>query len=486
MSDLQRELEWLRRARELSHRLVDETDPRALLPAILESAIELSGAERGFVVCLGPGSNVRVEVARGFDGEVLSRPEGAVSRRVVEEVLRRGERGLVTTREQDEVLLDATTIRDRHVLAILCVPMRLRGQAVGVIYLDHRHLRDVFHPGDVEPLRVFADQAALALEARRLSEERAREREELERVRERLDEHEAVERRRRRLLSLQRANRAAGGAGFTLGRLVGQGEAAQAFFVDLERAGRSLDPVLIAGETGSGKSAAARELHLLSERSEGPLVEVDCSLLGEGLAEALRRAEGGTLVLEEVGAAPDPLQRRLVQELQRQRDGGAGARILATHGGRPSELALRPDLLFRLDVLRVDVPALRHRRDDIPLLLDHLSEALGRRLQFTPSALQLLVEYRWPGNLHELSNVVRRLVRLEKSITSRDLPPAIRDGGGAASSGGPREATTMADMERAMIEEALRACGGNRAQTARRLGIPRSSLYRLLDRYGLR
>lgn len=482
MSDPRRELEWLRRARELSHRLVDEIEPERLLPEILASAIELSGAERGFVVRLvGEQRKVCVEVARGFDGQILRRPEGAVSRRVVEEVLKRDQRGVVTTREEDEPLLAGTTVRERHVLAILCVPMRLRGRAVGVIYLDHRFLADAFRPEDVEPLRVFADQAALALEARELSAARAEERRELERARARLADQEALERRRRRLLSLQRSQRAAG-ASAALGELLGQSEAAQGFFVDLERAGRSLDPVLVAGETGSGKSAAAREVHQLSGL-EGPLVALDCALAGEEILERLAEAAGGTLLLEEIGAASEEAQLQLARELQRQRAESGGARIVATHTGLPQDLRLRADLLYRLDVLRVDVPALRHRSEDVPLLLDHFSDAAGRRLECTPNALQLLVEFDWPGNLHQLDALVRRLVSLGKTITTRDLPSEVQAGGGAEASAG---ATTIADMERGMIERALRECGGNKSRVSRQLGIPRSSLYRLLDRYGLR
>ena len=147
----ERELRWLRRARELSHALVDEPEPGALLPRILASAIELSGAERGFLIRV-EGEVLGIDAAQGFDGVDLRGAKGAVSRRVVEEVLERGGPGLATTREEDHGLLDASTMRARHVVAVLCVPMRLRGKAIGVIYLDHRFYPDAFRPEDVGPL----------------------------------------------------------------------------------------------------------------------------------------------------------------------------------------------------------------------------------------------------------------------------------------------------------------------------------------------
>lgn len=498
MGDSDRELAWMRRARELSHRLVDEPDASRLLPLILDSAIALAGAERGFLVRtqLEAGNErgtLRVEVARGFDGASLQGGSGAVSRRVVEEVLQRGA-GVVTTREEDRGLLLGTTIQERKVLAILCVPMRLRGSTLGVIYLDHRFRPDAFHPEDVEPLRLFADQAALAIEGAELRARRERAEAQLEQARDQLRAQESLEQRRHRLVEVHRGRREGAPAG--LGALLGESPAVQALFRAIERAARSRDPVLISGETGSGKTAAATELHRLSAPA-APLVVTHCARLApEALPVELSRAAGGTLLLEEVGDASPALQAALVVALQQQRQAppappaAAPARVVATTRVEPGELlragALREDLAYRLDVLRLDVPPLRARGEDVPLLMDRLSRAAGRALELTPAALQLLVDYAWPGNLHELENVVRRLLPLEKKVTSNDLPAAIREGASPPPSVPGDEARTIAAMEQRMVVDALQACGGNKAEAARRLGIQRSTLYRLLDRFGLR
>lgn len=484
-----RAIVWLRRAGELSRRLVE--DPAATtLPAILDAAIELASAERGFLVRLPEGGPLRVEVGRGFDRQALSGASGAVSRRVVEEVLKKGEAGVVTTREEDAALLGLTTVRERHVLAILCVPMRLRGKTVGVVYLDHRFRPDAFRPDDVEPLRLFADQAALAIEGEELRAERERALLQLEQAKAQLAAQAGLEARRRELKELQRAGRSGERPG--LGALVGGSAAAQDLYLAIERAARSRDPVLIVGETGSGKTLVAAELHRLTHEGQpggAPLVELACARLTPAALEAAL-AGAGTLVLEEVADASPELQAALVLALQAQRRPGApgaapGPRLVATTrhdlAARSKAGAWREDLHYRLDVLRIEVPALRVRASDVPLLIDHLAASRpgGAPLELTSTALQALADYPWPGNLHELANVVARLAALGKKVTTADLPPGLAARPVAAEE-------TIEGMSRRMVMDALEACRGNKVQAAKRLGIQRSTLYRILDKHGLR
>jgi serine/threonine-protein kinase PknK len=487
-----RAIVWLRRAGELSRRLVE--DPAATtLPAILDAAIELASAERGFLVRLPEGGPLRVEVGRGFDRQALSGATGAVSRRVVEEVLKKGEAGVVTTREEDAALLGLTTVRERHVLAILCVPMRLRGKTVGVVYLDHRFRPDAFRPDDVEPLRLFADQAALAIEGEELRAERERALLQLEQAKAQLAAQAGLEARRRELKELQRAGRQGERPG--LGALVGGSAAAQDLYLAIERAARSRDPVLIVGETGSGKTLVAAELHRLTHAAQppagaqAPLVELACARLTPAALEAAL-AGAGTLVLEEVADASPELQAALVLALQAQRRPGAPGtapvpRLVATTrhdlAARSKAGAWREDLHYRLDVLRVEVPPLRVRASDVPLLIDHLAASRpgGAPLELTPTALQALADHAWPGNLHELANVVARLAALGKKVTTSDLPPGLATRPVAAEE-------TIEGMSRRMVVDALEACRGNKVQAAKRLGIQRSTLYRILDKHGLR
>lgn len=478
-----RQIQWFQRAQELSRALVEEPDPKRLVPLILDSAIELSGAERGFLVRIRaqePGGpvDVGIEVARGFGGTDLGAGGDAVSRSVVEEVLRRGE-GVVTTREADKDLLSKTTVMQRRVLAILCVPMRLRGETVGAIYLDNRFQPDVFDETALGGLCLFADQSALAIQTAELRAEQARANLQLAQAKDELSQRDAVEGRRRHLKAIQRGARADEQAG--LGALRGTSEAAQRLFAAIERAARSPEPVAIVGEIGSGKTAVASELHRLAS-PDAPAQRQACAQLQPSDLGVLDQP--GTCLLEEIGDLPPATQAALLARLEQ---GPLGTRLLITSRLPLSQLVdagrLRPELSYRLDVLRVEVPPLRERSDDVPLLLDAASEAAGRRLELTPAALQQLADYAWPGNLHELGALAKRLVALGKKITRADLPQEVSSGRKSVSSSGT---TTLADMERQMVAEAMEACGGNKAEVARRLGIQRSTLYRLLDRHGLR
>jgi transcriptional regulator with GAF, ATPase, and Fis domain len=471
MTGSERELSWLRRACDLSHRLVDVLDPQQLLPLILDSAIELANAERGFLIRLVEGT-ISVEVARGFDGATLAADSAAVSRRVVQQVLTSGE-GLVTL-DEDRAILNGTTIRAKRVLAVLCVPMRLRGQIVGAIYLDHRFLPEPFMREDVGPLKLFADQAALTIEMAELAAGRAQAQEELERAQGALRERQSKDERSKRLLSRYRAQKG-GTSEERFGALVGQSEAAQRLFGEIERSARSSDPILVTGETGSGKSCVVRELHRLA-LEPGPLTILSSTTLDP--AEWVARSSappGGALVLDGIEDASQQLQAALAGELRREREAGSAIRLVIT-GAQDLHTRIREDLYFRLAVFQIEVPPLRERLEDIPLLLAHAVESAGRPLEFTPNALQLLVDYPWPGNVRELETLARRLSGLQKKITRRDLPGEVRE---------PKQPVglgTMADMELRMVQEALEVCQGNKAQAARRLGIQRSTLYRILAR----
>jgi serine/threonine-protein kinase PknK len=468
VSGSERELNWLRKACDLTHQLVDVHEPRRLLTLILESAVELAGAERGFLIRI-VDQTIKVEVARGFDGAALEANSGAVSRRVVQQVIESRE-GLVTLDEHSS-LLEGTTVRSKRVLAIICVPMRVRGEIVGAIYLDHRFLKDPFQRGDLEPLRLFADQAALALEMAEREAAREETELELERAHEALRERESADRRRQRQLTDYRAQRESGDAqGF--GALIGESPAALRLFAEIERGARSSDPLLITGETGTGKSCVVRELRRLVPGSDALVCEQCASLDPADLATLLAGSPAGLLALEGVEDASPELQATLLAGL-RARGPEETVRVVVT-GPQDLHTRIREDLYFRLAVSQIEVPALRERREDIPLLLAH---AAGQTLDLTANALQLLVDYGWPGNVLELEGVARQLGALGKKATRRDLPEGIRNPSAPASG-----AVTMADMEVRMVQEALEACGGNKAQAARRLGIQRSTLYRVLSR----
>jgi two-component system nitrogen regulation response regulator NtrX len=283
--------------------------------------------------------------------------------------------------------------------------------------------------------------------------------------------------------------------------------------------------VLITGENGTGKELVARRLHRLSERSESPLVEVNCAAIPEDLIESelfghvrgsftgaledrrgkFEEADGATLFLDEVADMSPKTQAKVLRALQEGRFTRVGgsrpiasdARVLcATNKNLPEEIrrgAFREDLYFRLAVVPIRVPALRERTDDIPLLaaqfLREASARFGRKPKsLSPAAVEALQAYSWPGNVRELKNLIERLMILSpaEEVRREDLPGEMRDGG-IAEAVAPEAPLRDAreDFERRYILAALKKNRGNVSRTAEALDLERSNLYRKLKAYGI-
>lgn len=292
----------------------------------------------------------------------------------------------------------------------------------------------------------------------------------------------------------------------------------------LARIADSDSSVLLTGETGTGKEVAARALHATSRRREAPFVALSCAALPESLLESelfghvkgaftdakeARRglfqvAHGGTLFLDELGAMPLALQPKLLRALQERCIRPVGGecelavdvRILAaTNRDLHSAVEagqFREDLLYRVNVIQVDIPPLRARGNDILLLAQHfLREFAGRSgkkvIGLSTTVAQKLLDYSWPGNVRELQNCIERAVALTSydHLCVDDLPERIREfrpSHVVVVSDSPTELVSMEEVERRYILRVLDAVGGNRTQAARILGFDRKTLYRKLDR----
>lgn len=284
--------------------------------------------------------------------------------------------------------------------------------------------------------------------------------------------------------------------------------------------------VLITGESGTGKELIAKSIHHNSPRKDQPLVVVNCAALSETLLEselfghekgaftgADRRREGrfkqadrGTIFLDEIGETSAAMQAKLlrvIQEREIQRVGGdeplsVDVRILAaTHRNLQEaveEGQFREDLYYRLNVVTLRIPPLRERPDDIPLLARHFLEAYARKNRkkvkgFSPLAMDMLLRYDWPGNVRELENTIERAVILlpDEHITEKELPSHVTEHFAAkADSPAPIAAANrpLEEIEREAILATLEDSGGNKSETARRLGINRKTLHKRLKDYG--
>ncbi len=292
------------------------------------------------------------------------------------------------------------------------------------------------------------------------------------------------------------------------------------------RAAEGASSVLLVGESGTGKELFAHAIHAASPRRAFPFVPVDCSAIPHELLEAelfgyapgaftgadqkgkpgkFELAHPGTVFLDEIGEMPLEMQAKLLRVLQERRIIRVGgvtpipvtfAVIAATNQDLESLVAkgrFRRDLLYRLDVVRIEIPSLRERPEDVPLLVEHYWERkcreLGKSAQLSAEALRVLEGYTWPGNIRELLNVVERLlVSASKSvIEARDLPRDLTRGlpGGSVHFPPFHLPTILAEAERRTLERALRRTQGNRNKAAQLVGMSRASFYRKLKAYGL-
>ena len=309
--------------------------------------------------------------------------------------------------------------------------------------------------------------------------------------------------------------------------LVGGSPAIRALLEQIALAGPSPARVLIRGEHGTGKELVARALHAASPRRAMPFVAVNCSAIPEELFESelfghergaftgatqarrgrFEEAHGGTLMLDEVGDLSARAQTKLLRVLQENeltRVGGGRAikvdvRVVAATNrdlaAAVSANGFREDLYFRLAVIPIDVPPLRERAEDVPLLVEHFAARLahetGRRPQaFGAAALEALRRYAFPGNVRELRNLVERLLIMNPGATiGAEQVRAVLPGAGAPGAA-PAEAATLADavrdFERRQVEAALAAEGGHMTRAAARLGLERSHLYKKMRQLGMR
>jgi two-component system nitrogen regulation response regulator NtrX len=309
--------------------------------------------------------------------------------------------------------------------------------------------------------------------------------------------------------------------------IIGETPVMRALREQIATAAPSSGRVLIHGENGSGKELVARAIHALSARHDRAFVEINCAAIPDELIESelfghergaftgavarrrgrFEQADGGTLFLDEIGDMSVRTQAKVLRSLEEQafeRVGGketikVDVRVIAASnrnlGALIGEGRFREDLYYRLNVIPIEVPALRARKDDIPRLIEHFIDLFCREngkpaKRIDGEALAYFLAYDWPGNVRELRNMVERLVIMapRATIGPEDLPPPLRpkDVGEMAAAAGARSLREARDnFERAFILAELRVHDWNMTRTAERLGIERSHLYRKLKAYGI-
>ncbi len=484
---------------EINHRLVLQEDLPGLLGTIVESALAVSGGERGFLVLAEKGE-LRIDTALDSRRGGLDEPELELSRSIVRRALEEHKPLRISNAVEDPELGAAASVTALELRSILCVPFVIDEALAGVIYVDHRVRAGAFAERAERLLSLLADQAALAIRAVRRTE----------RIRELNRELEREVARKESDLRTTRAVLREAHLALPPSGLVGSSPAMRAVHQLLERAAPARLPVLVSGESGTGKELAARALHALSPRREQAFVSENCAAFPASLIEAelfgsrkgtftgsqedrqglFERADGGTLFLDEIGELPLELQAKLLRVLETsevRRLGDTRVRkvdirlVAATNRDLEAEVRagrFRADLYYRLDGLRIELPTLSARVADIPELVDHFLRLEAARSSRTrtiaPPLLAALCRRAWPGNVRELANEIARLcVLCEGEIAD---PALLRDPAAArAEPDGPIE--PLEALERRAIERAVKACAGDKTKAAELLGISRAKVY---------
>ena len=480
-------LSTLKRLTDFSARLLQSGDVTALLEALLDEAIDLTRGDRGFLV-LTEGEQRRVKVARNVARENVALDLERLSDTVVDHVLRTGEPLLVSDATADPEFSTSTSVVNLKLSSVLCVPLTQRGRPLGVVYVGSDRVGTHFDRRGLDTLTIFAAQASLLVQNALL-----------------LDELRADNRGLRERLEQQR-----------FGDLLGSCPGMQEVYRQIEKVAPTDLSVLVVGETGTGKELVARELHRRSPRAGGPFVAINCGAPPETLLESelfghvkgaftgavatrpgrFQQASGGTLFLDEVGDMPPVLQVKLLRALQDRtvqkvgdhREEPVDIRVLAaTHRTLEDEVkkgTFREDLYYRLATLTLRVPPLRERGEDVVVLARGFLRSFADTYRatvrsFTAAALAAVRRHPWPGNVRELENRIKKavvlcdgpLVRAEDlDFPAEELPPLTP------------LVEAKEEFERGYVLEALKRHGGNRARTARALGVDPRTIFRLLEK----
>ncbi|MBL8804570.1 MAG: sigma-54-dependent Fis family transcriptional regulator [Planctomycetes bacterium] len=536
----------LARILELNKEMARAPRPELLPDRILDAAIELAGAERGFLIQRAPSGAARaaaeaepeeseaVEVGQGWavvaarnvDREHVKKAQRKVSRSVTAKVLESGAPLRSDDAVNDDALSPRQSVNELRLRSVLCVPLRVGDEVRGCLYVDNRFAQGKFDDTTTELLESFADQAALALERVRLLEENARMLHSLEIANAELKA--ALAEQSKALDSLSEGFVPSGlELRFTYPQLIGRGRAMTAMLMVLDRVTDGDFPVLLYGESGTGKELIARALHLNGPRRAAPFVGVNCGAIAEGLLESelfgavkgaytgavkdrqglVEAAGGGVLFLDEIGEMSLSLQAKLLRVLQERKFRRVGGNeelavdvrvISATHRDLAREVAagrFREDLYYRLKVVQVEAPPLRERREDIPVLVEHFlaklhdeNRSAGRaRPTVSRECLERLMAHDWPGNVRELQNELTRMYALGGDTLGPDLIAHLSKTPRSTPQVGMRSLVgrKMEDVEAELIRATLEATGGKRGEAARLLGIPRRTFYNRLKALGI-
>ncbi len=469
-----------------------------LQKTLLELLFEVVPAQRGVILLTDDGPQ---EQGRGFASVFgLDRRHGPdesikVSRTVTNWVLQRGESLLITNQAEAKDFQSADSLIEDRPGSVLCVPLIMLERLLGVIYLDTREPETLFDKDHLQLVSAISAITAVAIENAR--------------------HFEWLVSENKRLI-----------ADFNIEHnMVGESQSMRDVLQFISKVAPTDSTVLLSGESGTGKELAARAIHLNSRRADKPFMAVNCAALAESLLESelfghekgsftgalmqkkgrLEIADGGSMFLDEIGEVSPALQVKLLRVLQeREFERVGGTRtikvdirlITATNRNLEDAVsngAFRQDLYYRLNVVSLEMPPLRDRQEDIPLLANYFAAKYGekcnRRISgISAEAQARLLGYDWPGNVRELENAIERAVVLGSTerILLEDLPESVLESEAPATAPGTKYHEAVAQTKKQIILSAMQQAKGNYTEAAKLLGVHPNYLHRLIRNLNLK
>lgn len=490
---------------------------RPLLEQVADALVLWTGVERGLLLLRAPGGKLKPRAARNLLRKDLTGAQLELSSSLAERALALGE-PVVAVDASGELSDVHESVHALKLRSVLAVPLIARGEALGVVYLDDRVRRGAFGPRELAWVRLIATLAAVAIaDARdqillRRALRRARRAE--SRLGGELARREAELDLAERELARTRDSR---DTRFRYDLIVGQSEALRSMLRLVDRVASSDVPVLLIGESGSGKELVARAIHQHGTRSDRAFVAENCGSIPETLLEStlfghvrgaftgaarpraglFEVADTGSLFLDEIGEMSLGMQAKLLRALQDGEIRPVGSdkarhvdvRVIgATHRDLEALVTagrFREDLYYRLNVISVRVPSLRERIGDVPVLVKHFvaQHAPERRVHLSKAAMDRLCAYPWPGNVRQLENEIRRaLVLSDGLITPEHLTPEVMARGNARAIDELNLRQRVDALEVELVRVALRRTEGNQTRAAELLGVSRFGLQKMMKR----
>jgi transcriptional regulator with GAF, ATPase, and Fis domain len=470
-----------------SERLLGAVDLARLLDELLDACLEVTHADKGFLILLEDGE-MTVRSARNVARETIENALSRVSDSIIQRVVELRRSIVVADALHDAEWSGSSSVVNLKLCSVMCAPLMQKGDVFGVIYLGNDNVVSLFDDRALEALTVFSAQASLLVQNAMLVDSLRRENVALK---------EAVQSKQ-------------------YGDLIGAGASMREVYRRIEKVAATDISVLVCGETGTGKEVVAREIHRRSPRANGPFVAVNCGAIPETLLESelfghvkgaftgavatrvgrFQAAHGGTLFLDEIGEMPPALQVKILRALQDRAVTKVGDTrpepvdirvIAATNKVLEDEIKkgnFREDLYYRLHVVKIDLPPLRQRGEDLVVIarwfVQKYAKEFGARVRgFTPGAIVAMRKYAWPGNIRELENRVKKAVVLaDRALVSAedlDLRPEILE---------PILPLAQAkeEYQKRYINEVLARNGGNRTKTAKDLDVDPRTIFRHLEK----